>query len=109
MAVEQAMRKEVPLRFPKKEPLQTEGPLTKAQILEFFAACNAMLMSAETVALIGEAQRNKEDFGQMSIAWQWQVFESLGIEHELGVRSLMTIPQKCEQWGSWEVGVRSKE
>jgi hypothetical protein len=93
-AVNEAMKKEVPRRFAKKEPLQSEGKLTKDQILEFFTECGKMLLSSETAALIAEAKEAKEDFGQLCVNWQWQVFESLGIDYELGVRTLNMIPQE---------------
>jgi hypothetical protein len=85
---------DVPVRFPPKDTLQSSGDLNRTQILEFFEKCCAMLQSEETTDLLQKAAEAQRDIGRLSIQWQWQVFESLGIENKFGVQQLGQIKSR---------------
>jgi hypothetical protein len=70
----------VPVRSPPKDTLQSPGGPNRTQILEFFEKCCAVLQSEETTDLLQKAAEAQRDvLGRLSIQWQWQVLESLGM------------------------------
>merc|ERR1712070_516727 len=50
--------------------------------------CIEMLKSEESEKLLKEMHQKKQEIGRISIQWQWQCFESLGIDHKFGVSQL---------------------
>ena len=78
---------------PAEGALQSSGELSKEFVLHFCKETTAMLMGAETIALLVAAEPNKEA-PMLSVAWQREMLEHLGIEQDYGCHALSRVPQR---------------
>jgi len=75
-------------RFKPADTLQKEGKIDRTTIINFYDRCVETLNSWETRKLLQEATKEGRDAGALSVAWQREIFEAVGIEQELGVMTL---------------------
>ena len=78
------------LRYEPAAELQSEGELRRELILRFCQDMVRELMSEETIAALAEVPQEKA--GPLSVLWQRQYLESLGVEQEFGCEQLSMTP-----------------
>jgi len=74
-------------RFAPAESLQKNGKLSREKLLEFTTAAVEMLADDETLAMLGEAG-SSQVAGALSVQWQRELLEHLGIEMDFGCGQL---------------------
>ena len=80
-------------RFPPKEgPLQTKGALERSLVLAFTRKCSEVLVSDESIVLLA-ASGNMQGIGNLSVSWQRELLEHLGVEMDHGCRALGEVPR----------------
>lgn len=75
------------------EALQRTGPLSRDFILTFTKKCVEMLMDEESVELLSQCEGMNE-IGQLSVGWQRELLEHLGVEQDYGCRKLGEVPHR---------------
>ncbi|GAB5372533.1 hypothetical protein AAMO2058_001673800 [Amorphochlora amoebiformis] len=78
-------------RYPVKKPLLTTGRVNKRQLCAFFDKCEKELLSATSCALLKQAKAEGKDINKICVKWQHEIFESLGIHRDFGVKTLQNI------------------
>eukprot|EP00465_Bigelowiella_longifila_P015607 CAMPEP_0185256090 /NCGR_PEP_ID=MMETSP1359-20130426/5165_1 /TAXON_ID=552665 /ORGANISM="Bigelowiella longifila, Strain CCMP242" /LENGTH=321 /DNA_ID=CAMNT_0027840437 /DNA_START=36 /DNA_END=1001 /DNA_ORIENTATION=+ len=76
---------------PAKGKFLKSGVLPKKMYMKFFKECNSMLTSKESVSILKHAKREGKNPGMISVKWQREIFESIGVEQNYGVESLNRI------------------
>ena len=82
-------------RFAPAESLQSEGKLGREKILEFTSAAVTMLTSEESQALLGKAD-GPQEAGALSVTWQRELLEHLGVEMNFGCAQLGLASKRFE-------------
>jgi hypothetical protein len=82
-----------PLRFPPKKKLQTTGPLTREFLLAFSRKCAEVLTSDESIQLLSECP-DMRVLSQLSVTWQRELLEHLGVEADHGCQELAMTPRR---------------
>ena len=75
--------------------LQLDGELAREFVLRFCKECVAMLMSPESIALLVAAEATREA-PSLSVCWQRELLEHLGVEQDFGCRVLSNVPRRFE-------------
>jgi hypothetical protein len=71
--------------------LKTEGPLTKAQVFEFFEACESLMQTAETkakLAAVYAETKQQSSVSEAIISMQRDMIAALGFDRDYGVSQL---------------------
>jgi len=76
---------------PMKGKLLRSGVLPKKKYMNFFKECNNMLTSKESISILKHAKREGKNPGLISVKWQREIFESIGVEQNYGVECLNRI------------------
>jgi hypothetical protein len=79
-------------RFAKADKLQADGKMSRAQVLRFSTGIVAELMKEEALQQFAKLPDDKA--GQLSVLWQRQYLQSIGIEQEFGCRQLSLVPMR---------------
>lgn len=76
-------------RFPAAQRIQRDGRVKKEKMAEFIAAANSMLTSDATLLLLrNDSNGNISKANYLSIRWQRELFESIGVDQELGCNQI---------------------
>jgi hypothetical protein len=75
--------------------LQTEGELSRDFVLRFCKEAVAMLMAPESIDLLVAAEAQREA-PSLSVCWQREMLEHLGVEQDYGCRALSNVPRRFE-------------
>ena len=79
--------------------------MSRSEIVSFFEKCEEMLLSDETARLLATTIAGCKDGtvnpahnpGKLSVNWQHEIFQSMGIHHDMGVQSLNSMQEKYAQ------------
>ncbi len=85
-------------RFPPKGPteeLQESGQLSREFVLEFTKRCAETLLSEESINML-EACSSLQEIGQLSVSWQREMLEHLGVQMDFGCKRLGEVPQRFD-------------
>ena len=80
-------------RFPPKADLQTQGPLKRAFVVKFTQKCVEVLLSPESLDILSSCGTMQE-MGALSVRWQRELLEHLGVEMDHGCRALGEVPHR---------------
>ena len=78
---------------PKSGALQTSGELTREQAIAFTTQCAQMLLSDESIAMLARAPSTSA-MATLSVSWQRELLEHLGIQMDFGCASLGEVPHR---------------
>jgi len=76
---------------PKEGTLQSDGPLDRPFVLSFTRKCKEMLISEESTELLAACD-TLDDIGRLSVQWQRELLEHLGVEMNHGCQALGEVP-----------------
>ena len=79
------------------QPLQTSGMLSKAQLMAFFDAGEALLASEETRRKLKDAKLLNRDVEELVTSLQKELLESQGVQGDFGISCLGRISTEYKQ------------
>ena len=96
---------------PSDSTLQTDGHLSRAFVLKFTRKCAEVLTSDESVGLLADClsqpsfdgencrfeQSDMHKLSMLSVAWQKELLEHLGVEMEHGCQALGQVPMRFQK------------
>ena len=79
-------------RFPPKEgEMQRTGVLSREFVLAFTTKCVEVLMNDESLTMLS-ACSGMQEMGMLSVSWQRELLEHLGVQMDFGCRALGDVP-----------------
>lgn len=82
---------------PRDGPLQKSGPLDRALVLAFTRKCAEVLTSDESVTLLSKCCPDMQALSNLSVTWQRELLEHVGVDMDHGCRALGEVPMRFQQ------------
>ncbi|KAG8460574.1 hypothetical protein KFE25_011349 [Diacronema lutheri] len=87
-----ALRRFKPANVEGGEALQSSGSLTREQVMRFTTEAARWLLERESIEML--ARVDDATRGPLSVSWQREYLEHLGVEQDFGCRQLALVPER---------------